>query len=100
MGQHVTYTDLHTERTQASIGSILCTAIHDGKRGFTLAYFRRAEELADKMRDAGLVDVQVFGIEGPVWSALKAVEQRLKAVGVLGPASSRNRHLMGSPRCG
>ncbi|MCX5607888.1 class I SAM-dependent methyltransferase [Streptomyces sp. NBC_00047] len=74
--EHVTYAHLHTERMQASIGTILRTAIHDGKRGFTLAYFHRAEELAEEMVAAGMVDVQVFGVEGPAWSALKAVEQQ------------------------
>ena len=39
-----------------------------------MAYFHRAEELAEELRDAGLVDVEVFGIEGPAWSMLKAVE--------------------------
>ncbi|MFD7837759.1 class I SAM-dependent methyltransferase [Streptomyces sp. NPDC059761] len=77
--EHVTYAHLHTERMQESIGSILRTAMHDGKRGFTLAYFHRAEELAQEMRDAGLQDVQIFGIEGPAWSALKAVEQQTGA---------------------
>lgn len=73
--EHVTLTHLHTERLQSSIAAILRTAVHDGKRGFTLAYFHRAAELADEMRGAGFVDVTVFGIEGPAWSLLKAVEQ-------------------------
>ncbi|MGO4457528.1 class I SAM-dependent methyltransferase [Streptomyces sp. M-16] len=74
--EHVTYAHLHTERMQASISTILHTAIHDGKRGFTLAYFHRAEELAEEMRAAGFTDVEVFGVEGPAWSLLKAVEQQ------------------------
>lgn len=73
--EHVTYAQLHKERIQASVSEILRTAVHDGKRGFTLAYFHRAEELAEEMRDAGLIDVEVFGVEGPAWSALKTVEQ-------------------------
>lgn len=40
--EHVTYTHLHKERIEASISTILSTAVHDGKRGFTLAYFHRA----------------------------------------------------------
>jgi SAM-dependent methyltransferase len=74
--EHVTYAHLHTERIRASVSSILHSAVHDGKRGFTLAYFHRADELADEMREAGLTDVEVFGVEGPAWSALKAVEQQ------------------------
>lgn len=74
--EHVTYAHLHKERMQASISEILRTAVHDGKRGFTLAYFHRADELAEEMRDAGLTDVEVFGVEGPTWSLLKAVEHQ------------------------
>ncbi|MEU8823658.1 class I SAM-dependent methyltransferase [Streptomyces sp. NPDC048636] len=73
--EHVTYAHLHTDRLQAAISKILRTAVHDGK-GFTLAYFHRAEELADELRVAGLTDVEVFGVEGPAWSLLKAVEQQ------------------------
>ncbi|MCX4779517.1 class I SAM-dependent methyltransferase [Streptomyces sp. NBC_01264] len=72
--EHVTYAHLHTERLQTAVSKILSTAVHDGK-GFTLAYFHRAEELVAEMRDAGLTDVEVFGVEGPAWSLLKAVEQ-------------------------
>ncbi|QKW07089.1 methyltransferase domain-containing protein [Streptomyces sp. NA04227] len=73
--EHVTYAHLHTERMQASISKILSTAVHDGP-GFTLAYFHRAEELADELREAGLAEVEVFGIEGPAWSLVKAAEQQ------------------------
>jgi SAM-dependent methyltransferase len=73
--EHAALAHLHTERLQTSIADILRTAAHDGKRGFTLAYFHRAVELAEEMCSAGFVDVTVFGIEGPAWSLLKAVEQ-------------------------
>lgn len=73
--EHTAFAHLHHERMQASISSILRTAVYDGNRGFTLAYFHRAEELADELRQAGLSEVAVFGIEGPAWSLLKAVEQ-------------------------
>ncbi|MFC5029971.1 class I SAM-dependent methyltransferase [Streptomyces sp. DSM 41987] len=66
---------LHTEKMEASVAKILSSAVHDGQGRFTVAYFHRAEELADELCEAGLVDVAVFGIEGPVWSQLKAVEQ-------------------------
>ena len=73
--EHTAFAHLHSERMQESISSILRTAVYDGRRGFTLAYFHRAEELADELRQAGMSDVVVFGIEGPAWSLLKAVEQ-------------------------
>lgn len=73
--EHVTYAHLHTDRMQQAISKILATAVHDGPH-FTLAYFHSAEELADELRESGLVDVEVFGIEGPAWSLVKAVEQQ------------------------
>ncbi|MFJ5027135.1 class I SAM-dependent methyltransferase [Streptomyces sp. NPDC088560] len=73
--EHVTYAHLHTERMQEPVAKILRTAVHDGAH-FTLAYFHRAEELAEELRESGLTDVQVFGIEGPAWSLVKAVEQQ------------------------
>ncbi|MGW6920767.1 class I SAM-dependent methyltransferase [Streptomyces sp. NPDC054950] len=73
--EHVTYAHLHTERMHDAISKILRTAVHDGPH-FTLAYFHRAEELADELRESGLTDVEVFGIEGPAWSLVKAVEQQ------------------------
>lgn len=74
--EHTAFAHLHTERLQVSIAKILATAVHDGRGGFTIAYFHRAEELAAEMRQAGFADVEVFGIEGPTWSQLKAVEQQ------------------------
>lgn len=73
--EHVTYAHLHTERMQESIAKILRTAVHDGP-GFTLAYFHRAEELVQELRAAGLAEVEIFGIEGPAWSLVKAAEQQ------------------------
>ncbi|WP_338682187.1 methyltransferase domain-containing protein [Streptomyces acidiscabies] len=73
--EHVTYAHLHTQRMQEAISKILRTAVHDGDH-FTLAYFHRGEELADELRESGLTNVQVFGIEGPAWSLVKAVEQQ------------------------
>ncbi|MGW2890371.1 class I SAM-dependent methyltransferase [Streptomyces griseoruber] len=73
--EHVTYAHLHTERMHGSVSNILRTAVHDGHH-FTLSYFHRGEELADELRESGLTDVQVFGIEGPAWSLVKAVEQQ------------------------
>jgi hypothetical protein len=73
--EHTALAHLHTERLRESIVETLATSTYDGRRGFTVAYFHRAEELAAELRAAGLRDVQVFGVEGPTWSLLKAVEQ-------------------------
>jgi ubiquinone/menaquinone biosynthesis C-methylase UbiE len=77
--EHTALAHLHNERLRASVTDILATATYDGRRGFTVSYFHRAEELAAEARAAGLRDVQVFGIEGPTWSLLKAVEQTTSA---------------------
>lgn len=73
--EHTALAHLHHERLRDSITDILATATYDGRRGFTVSYFHRAEELAAEVRAAGLREVEVFGIEGPTWSLLKAVEQ-------------------------
>jgi ubiquinone/menaquinone biosynthesis C-methylase UbiE len=73
--EHTALAHLHTGRLPESVADTLASAAYSGRRGFTLAYFHRAEELAAELRTAGLRDVQVLGIEGPAWSLLKAVEQ-------------------------
>lgn len=82
--EHAALAHLHTERMQASISDILRTATYDGNRGFTLAYFHRAEELENELIKSGLHDVAVFGVEGPAWSLLKVVGQ----YGVLTPSEA------------
>ncbi|WP_411144847.1 class I SAM-dependent methyltransferase [Streptomyces sp. x-80] len=77
--EHTAFAHLHTERMQGAVGRILSSSVHDGKRGFTAAYFHRGEELRDELRDAGFDGAEVFGIEGPTWGMLKAVEQHTGA---------------------
>ncbi|MDX3849618.1 class I SAM-dependent methyltransferase [Streptomyces sp. AK02-01A] len=73
--EQTAFARLHTERLQSAVGRILATSVHDGRRGFTTAYFHRAEELASEMRETGFGDTTVYGIEGPAWGMLKAAEQ-------------------------
>ncbi len=73
--EHAALAHLHTPRMQASIAEILRTATYDGSRGFTLAYFHRAEELADELRESGLDEIAVLGVEGPAWSLLRSADQ-------------------------
>jgi SAM-dependent methyltransferase len=47
--------------------------------GFTHAYFHRADELVDECRAAGLVDVEVHGVEGPAWPAADAAADTPRA---------------------
>ena len=35
---------------------------------FTTAYFHRPEELAGEVHEASFADIQIFSVEGPVWS--------------------------------
>jgi ubiquinone/menaquinone biosynthesis C-methylase UbiE len=72
--EHTALAHLHTPRLRDSIEGILGTATYDGRRGFTVSYFHRAEELAAELSAAGLRDVRVLGVEGPAWALLKAVE--------------------------
>ncbi|WP_030897672.1 class I SAM-dependent methyltransferase [Streptomyces sp. NRRL F-5126] len=74
--EHSALAHLHTPRLESSVSDILRTAVYDGRRGFTLSYFHRGEELAEELSAAGLCDVEVFGVEGPAWSMLKAVENQ------------------------
>ncbi|MCD0485414.1 methyltransferase domain-containing protein [Streptacidiphilus sp. ASG 303] len=72
--EHAALAHLQNERLQVTISEILRTAVHNGRHGFTLAYFHRAEELVDELRAAGFTEVSVFGIEGPAWSLLKTAD--------------------------
>src|SRR2546430_11973906 len=43
---------------------------------FTTAYFHRPEELAAEVHDASFADIQIFAVEGPVWSTAHLGEDR------------------------
>jgi SAM-dependent methyltransferase len=73
--EHTAYAHLDREPIRANIEKILATHVHDGKRGFTEAYFHSPQLLEREMREAGLHTVTVYGVEGPAWSLLKATEQ-------------------------
>ncbi|KIF76433.1 SAM-dependent methyltransferase [Streptomyces sp. 150FB] len=73
--EHTAFAHLDDPRFQASVGKILATAVHDGKKAFTAAYFHRGEELRSEVEEAGFGDTALFGVEGPTWALLKATEQ-------------------------
>ncbi|MFJ2514711.1 class I SAM-dependent methyltransferase [Streptomyces griseoviridis] len=73
--EHTAFAHLHTGPFPESIATILRTQIHDGRRGFTTAYFHGADELCAEVSEAGFIDARVYGVEGPAWSALAAVER-------------------------
>ncbi|NGO75261.1 methyltransferase domain-containing protein [Streptomyces sp. YC504] len=76
--EHTSYQHLHTERMLHSISTILERHFHDGQKAFTKMYFHRGEQLLQEVAEAGFERTAVFGIEGPTWAMLKAVEQHTK----------------------
>jgi ubiquinone/menaquinone biosynthesis C-methylase UbiE len=54
------------------VASDLATGQHrnptDQTAYFTTAYFHRPEELSAEVREASFADIQLFAVEGPVWS--------------------------------
>jgi ubiquinone/menaquinone biosynthesis C-methylase UbiE len=63
-----------TADMQALVVNALATGRHhDDPNGFTNAYFHHADELATELRNAGLTQVTVFGVEGPSAPALDNV---------------------------
>ncbi|WP_432157322.1 MULTISPECIES: class I SAM-dependent methyltransferase [unclassified Streptomyces] len=73
--EHAAFGHLHKEPMRESIGGILASQIHDGKKAFTAAYFHSGGQLRDEVSAAGFDGAEVFGIEGPAWSMLAAAER-------------------------
>ncbi|MFD4973069.1 class I SAM-dependent methyltransferase [Streptomyces sp. NPDC058424] len=73
--EHTAFAHLHKEPMQKSIGGILATQIHDGKKAFTAAYFHSGEQLRSEVAAAGFAGAEVYGVEGPAWSLLAATER-------------------------
>jgi ubiquinone/menaquinone biosynthesis C-methylase UbiE len=73
--EHTAYAHLHKESMRKSIGGILATQTHDGKKAFTPAYFHSGEQLLDEVTAAGFEEAEVHGVEGPAWSLLAATER-------------------------
>jgi hypothetical protein len=48
------------------------TGDHDPELGFTDVHFHLPAELHEEVAAAGVVGVQVLGIEGPLWTAVDA----------------------------
>jgi hypothetical protein len=49
--------------------------------GYTTAFFHTPGLLADEMTKATAEGVRVYGVEGPAWALLKAVEARGLSIG-------------------
>ncbi|MBV2354372.1 class I SAM-dependent methyltransferase [Streptomyces sp. J2-1] len=73
--EHAAFAHLHRPAMRESVGAILATQVHDGKKAFTSAYFHSGAELGAEVRAAGFEETRVFGVEGPAWSMLAAAER-------------------------
>ena len=56
----------------ASVAEVIADGRYDGHAGFTATHWHTADELRAEVAGAGFAAVTVYGIEGPVWSALDA----------------------------
>lgn len=63
---------LTPELLAGEVARVLRLGSYDGSRGFTVAHFHTAEELAGEARQAGWGDVRTHGIEGPGWAYVVA----------------------------
>jgi ubiquinone/menaquinone biosynthesis C-methylase UbiE len=61
--------------SEGLLREIITNGRHDPRLGFTTAYFHLVDELADEMRDAGLHEVRVYGVEGPLAPVIVALER-------------------------
>ncbi|GAA3106789.1 class I SAM-dependent methyltransferase [Streptosporangium carneum] len=61
-----------TAEMASAVKRLIATGDYDGHVGFVPAHFHTAEELRAEALNAGLRDVEVYGIEGPAWTALDA----------------------------
>ncbi|MDT0309072.1 methyltransferase domain-containing protein [Streptomyces sp. DSM 44917] len=73
--EHTALAHLHREDVRESIGAILESGVHDGKKSFTTAYFHTGEQLREEVTTAHFENVEVTGVEGPAWSLLRATER-------------------------
>lgn len=82
--------------TEPLLREIIATGRHDPRLGFTTAYLHRVDELADEMQEAGLHDVDILGVEGPMGAVLRALEPEPAAARL--PAALRTARLLdGTP---
>lgn len=61
-----------TEDVARRLVPVIETGDHDPSLGFTDVHFHLPEELREEVAAAGVQDVQVLGIEGPLWTAVDA----------------------------
>ncbi len=60
------------DRAAPMLAAVVSSGMHDVRLGFTTAYFHPPEERGEDVRSAGFVDVEVDGVEGPMWVTVDA----------------------------
>jgi hypothetical protein len=60
-----------------AVEEVVSTGRYDGHVGFVPGHWHTAVELEAEVRSCGFRDVAVYGVEGPAWPALDALEPRL-----------------------
>ncbi|MEW1633548.1 class I SAM-dependent methyltransferase [Streptomyces sp. NPDC093801] len=72
---YIATTGITESAIQDGVRDTLAQGRYAGQRGFTVAYFQTSTELRAEITDAGLTDPTLYGIEGPGWVAVKAIEK-------------------------
>ncbi|MFE5597452.1 class I SAM-dependent methyltransferase [Streptomyces sp. NPDC056549] len=72
---YIATTGITEPAIQNGVRDTLDQGRYAGQRGFTVAYFQTATELCTEVTQAGLTKPTVYGIEGPGWAAVKAIEK-------------------------
>lgn len=88
-----------TPELKASVQQVVASGDYDAHAGFVPAHFHTATELAGEVADAGLHQVEVYGVEGPTWPALDvagldALDARLEAALVAARMAEQDPHLI------
>ncbi|MFD3997446.1 class I SAM-dependent methyltransferase [Streptomyces sp. NPDC058583] len=72
---YIATTGITESAIQDGVRGTLAKGRYAGQRGFTVAYFQTSAELRAEVTEAGLADPSLYGIEGPGWVAVKAIEK-------------------------
>ncbi|MEU2614656.1 methyltransferase domain-containing protein [Micromonospora sp. NPDC007271] len=62
------------ERSRPLLLGAYATGVNDPETGFTTAYFHRPEQLVEEFAAAGLPAPRLYGVEGPLWPLLNALD--------------------------
>ncbi|MEU9172177.1 class I SAM-dependent methyltransferase [Streptomyces sp. NPDC048420] len=76
---YIATTGITESAIQDGVRATLPEGRYAGQRGFTVAYFQTSSELRAEVAEAGLTDPILYGIEGPGWVAVKAIEKYTSA---------------------